>query len=294
MFLERLPGKVVSATAFVRNFGAYARNAGSEPIHILNHGRPAWSLIATEYLDKLAKAGPGGSGEDRLALAMVLDTIATQVIMVDADLNIVRINPAACHNMQVNDDDVRGIPFASIVPDHRFQFLIRAVERVNQTGISEALDVDTPEQPPRTFHVKVERYGEGLVIFADETTAQMLIRERYAVADAYEELIDALPGLARGTINARGVITSPSTALADLVQTDRSKIVGMRLSSLFHTSVRSEVTDAIENMLSNRSPFTMPAILQAGGMETMEVTFSAMPHPAHGREDRAIFLLQKM
>ncbi|MCE7797945.1 PAS domain-containing protein [Sphingobium sufflavum] len=293
MFLERLPGKVVSATAFVRNFGAYARNAGSEPIHILNHGRPAWSLITTDYLNRLAKAGAGGSEQDRVALAMILDTIPTLVIMTDGDLQIVRINSAARHALRVGDEDVHGTSLSSLIADQRYQFVLRAVERVGQTGITETLDVDTVNAPPRTYHVKVERHAEGVAIFADETTAQTLVRDRYAVADAYEDLMDALPGLARGTINARGVIATASQALADLVQTDPVKIAGMRLSSLFHTSVRTDVADAIEKMLNDRIPFTIPAKLQAGGIETMAVMLSAAPHPAHGKHDGAIFLLQK-
>ncbi|HEX7821508.1 MAG TPA: hypothetical protein VF463_12940 [Sphingobium sp.] len=293
MFMEKLPGKIVSATAFVRNFGAYARNAGSEPIHILNHGRPAWSLISTDYLDRLSKSGAGGDEHDRLALAMILDTITTRVIMTDGDLHVVRLNPAARHALMIGDGDVHDVPLASLLPDPRYQFVLRAVERVNQTGLSETLDLDTPELPTRTFHIKIERYANGIAIFSDETTAQTLVRDRYAVADAYEALVDALPGLARGTINARGVITAPSVALGHLVQTDPAKIMGMRLSSLFHAAVRSDVADAIETMLNDRIPFTMPASLQAGGIETTPVTLSASPHPANGRNDGAIFLLQK-
>lgn len=292
MFMEKLPGKVVSATAFVRNFGAYARTAGSEPIHILNHGRPAWSLITTDYLNRLANAGAGGNDHDRVALAMILDTITTHVVLTDTELNLVLANPQARHALQLGYDDVHGLPLASVMTEQRHQFFLRAAERVNQTGVSELLDLDTTDQPPRSYHVKIERYTDGIAIFADETTAQTLIRERYAVADAYEELMDALPGLARGTINARGVISTPSAALAQLVQTDAAKIVGMRLSSLFHASVRSDVADAIEDMLSNRVPFTMPASLQAGGIETRPVTLSAAPHPAHGRQDGAIFLIR--
>ncbi|MET0137161.1 MAG: PAS domain-containing protein, partial [Sphingobium sp.] len=272
MFLEKLPGKVVTATAFVRNFGAYARNAGSEPIHILNHGRPAWSLIATDYLNRLARSGGGGSEEDRLALTMILDTISTRVIMTDADLRVVRMNSAARHAFMIGDEAVQGVPLASLMPEQRNQFFLRAVERVNLTGVTEALDMDVPGRPTRTFHVKVERYAEGVAIFSDETTAQTLVRDRYAIADAYEELMDALPGLARGTMNARGIITQSSPALADLVQTEPAKLEGMRLPSLFHTSVRADVSDAVEEMLNNRTPFTLPAMLQTGGIETTSVT----------------------
>lgn len=110
MIPEKLSGKMVSATAFVRNFGAYARTAGAEPIHILNHGRPAWSLIATDQFMRLSEAGGGGAGEgrDRLALTMILDAIDTHVIMTDAELTIVRVNVAARHALLLNEPAERG------------------------------------------------------------------------------------------------------------------------------------------------------------------------------------------
>lgn len=292
---DKLPGKVVSATAFVRNFGAYARTAGSEPIHILNHGRPAWSLIATDHLARLADARGGGQdqAQDRLALSMVLDTIMTQVIMLDMDMRIIRMNPSARHALMVEDEEVRGVPLNSVMRDIRYQFVLRAVERVRDTGVSESFEVDSIAPPHRTFNVKVERFADGIVIFSDETTAQTLVRERHNAAITYETLMDALPGLARGAINVRGVITKASSALAELVQTDPGRIVGMRLSSLFHTASRTAVTDALEGLLDDRQGFTMSATLQGGGTETTVVTLSASPNPVHGRDDGAIFLLQK-
>ena len=291
---DKLSGKVVSATAFVRNFGAYARTAGSEPIHILNHGRPAWSLIATDHLARLADSRMGTPGDhDKQILSMILNTISTSVIMTDADLRVERVNHAARHGLLIHDADVYGKPLNDIIREPRYQFILRAVERVRDTGVSETLEVDTERAPHRTFQVKIERFGDGLAIFSEETTAQTLVRERHEAANAYETLMDALPGLARGAINPRGIISSASPALADLVQSDTGRIIGMRLSSLFHTTMRTAVTDAIEALLDDRKPFTMDARLQAGGTDTTSVTLSVSATGAHGRENGAIFLLQK-
>lgn len=295
MLPEKLQGKVVSATAFVRNFGAYARNAGAEPIHILNHGRPAWSLVTTEQLERLAEAqsGPSGSESDRLTLNKVLESIHTSVIVVDRQLRIVRINSLGRKGLNVENEDAIGVPLARLLTDQRFSFILRAVERVRDTGINEELDVDTFTVPVHSYHMKIEQFPEGIAILSEDVTAQALARERYSAASIYEELMDALPGLARGTINARSVIVSASTALSHLVQTDADRIVGMRLTSLFHATVRGEVTDAVEALLADRKPFTLDTSLQTGGMNTMAVTLSATPNPLHGNDDGAIFLLQK-
>jgi PAS domain-containing protein len=294
MIPERLSGRIVSATAFVRNFGAYARTAGGEPIHILNHGRPAWSLIATDQFMRLAAAGAGGAdgAQDRLALAMVLDTIGTQVIMTDAALTIVRMNIAARHAFLLDEDAAHGMPLDGVLVDPAYHFMLRAAERVRDTGVGETFELDTILPPLRTFRVQVECFAEGLVIFADDISVRTQVRQRHAIASAYEELMDALPGLARGTINARGVIRTASPALAALVQTDPGRIVGMRIASLFHMSERAAVGDAIETLLGERRPFTLATSLQTGGMATAPVILSAVPCPVPARDEEATFLLQ--
>lgn len=295
MVPENLSGKVVSATAFVRNFGAYARTAGAEPIHILNHGRPAWSLIATEQLVRLSdtRAGGGEGQQDRMTLNMVMDTISTRVIVMDASLIVQRMNIAARHSVLLGEDEVRGVPLEQILDDPAYQFVLRAAERVRDTGDSETFELDTAAPPPRTFRVHLERFGDGLVMFSDDITAQTQVRQRHAISGAYEELMDALPGLARGTINARGIIRSASPALAQLVQSEPDRIVGMRLASLFHTAERAEVSDAIEELLSERKPFTLSSRLQAGGMTTTPVALSAAPCAVPARDGDAVFLLQR-
>jgi PAS domain-containing protein len=244
---------------------------------------------------RLADAGTGGPGgaQDRMALAMVMDTIDTQVIMTDADLNIVRMNIAARHAMLVSEEDARGMPLDRALVDPSFHFILRAVERVRETGVSENFELDTMAPPLRTFRVQVECFGEGMVIFAHDITAQTQVRQRHAIASAYEELMDALPGLARGTINARGIISSASPALAELVQTDPGRITGMRIASLFHTSERGAVSDAVERLLGERRAFTMETSLQTGGMTTAPVMLSAVPSSVHARDEDATFLLQR-
>lgn len=163
---------------------------------------------------------------------------------------------------------------------------------MRDTGVSETFELDTIASPMRTFRLRVERFGEGLVIFCDDISARTQVRQRHAIASAYEELMDALPGLARGTINARGIIRTASPALAALVQTDPARIVGMRIASLFHTSERTAVGDAIEALLSERRPFTIASRLQTGGMATAPVVLSAVPCPVQARDEDATFLLQ--
>ncbi len=287
------PGKTVSATVFVRNFGEYARTAAAEPIHILNHGRPAWTLVSTDYLSRVGRNGAGGKDDRVLACSMVLDALTTQVIFTDAELTVTGTNPAARHALGTTGEEAHGSPLARLMADARHALVLRAAERVRDTGIAESLDIDMQTVPLRTFKVRIEANGGGFVLLTDETTAATLVRERHVMADAYESMMDALPGFARGAINARGNLVSASTGLATLMTADPARMVNVRLSSLFHAADRVAVADAIDKVLSDRCVVTIQAALQAGGTDAVPVTLSVSPYAPHGHDNGAFFLIQR-
>jgi PAS domain-containing protein len=291
-----LPGQVVSATSFVRNFASYARSALGEPVHILNHGQVGLSLIATDLFMRFSNSPSGGPDDDRMRAKfdIVLDAVPTLVILTDDRGDVFRVNPAARRYLQVSDEETHGKPLSQLLADPRQQLIARALERVRETGIAESFEVDLSEQPAITFRVTVTRFPGGFAVFADEIAQRLAIRELEARALAYETLIDRLPKLARGTINVRGVVTDASPALAELIQSDESRIVGIRFAGLFDASSRSRITDAVEALLTGGRSFSMPAALLGRGSETMPVFVSAAPLVTHDKGVAAVFMLEQV
>lgn len=293
---KELPGIVVSATSFIRQFGHYSRTAGTEPIHILNHGRPAWSLVSTDYLTKLTLQDNGDRlpNEDRIVLSIVLDAISTCVTVFDEDLRAVKINPAARHAMRISDDDFKGMTAAELFPSALGEFICRALHRVRDSGLNETLEIDTASQPPQTYQVRLERFQGGITLLGENATAETLLRAKGDLAGCYELLIDGMPHVARGMANVRGVVTNASPALAALLTTDGDRITGMRLPSFFHASSRADVSDAMEALLEHGTPFMLQGALQVGGTETQQVALSAAPLRNRGRDGGIVFLVQKL
>lgn len=290
-----LPGQVVSATSFVRNFAAYARSALGEPVHILNHGQVGLSLVATDMFLRSSANRSGVADVDRLAakLDIVLDAVPTLVVITDDNGDIVRVNPAARRYLQLSDQEVRGVPFSQFLSDQNRHLITRALGRVGDTGMAEVFEVDLAAQPVNIFRVTVTRFPGGFAVFADEIAHRLAVRELEARAMAYETLIDELPDVARGTINIRGMVTQASPALAELVEADESRIVGLRFAALFDAASRSDITDAVETLLTDGRPFAMPADLLGRGARTTPVFVSAAPLVTHDRGSGAIFMLGK-
>ncbi|WP_336966193.1 PAS domain-containing protein [Sphingobium aquiterrae] len=290
-----LPGQVVSATSFVRNFASYARSALGSPVHILNHGQVGLSLIATDLFLRYSAARPGSDDEGRMAakLDIVLDVVPTLVVITDDRGDIVRVNPAARRYLQLSAEAVQGIALSEILSDQSGHLVTRALERVRDTGMAEVFEIDLTEQRVNTFRVTVTRFPGGFAVLADEIAHRLAVRELEARAMAYETLIDGLPDMARGTINIRGMVTAASPALAALVQADESRIVGLRFAALFDAASRSDITDAVETLLTGGRPFAMSADLLGRGARTTPVCVSAAPLVTHDKGSGAIFLLGK-
>lgn len=294
--LQKIPyGQVVTATNFVRNFATYARNAKFEPIHIVNHGRPAWSLVATEDLARLADSqfDDGGERRIRAKLDIVLDMVPTLIILIDENLHVLRANPAARRFFQFSDEEIRGASLSRILNNPKQDFLLRAVERVCNSGAAETFEMDSVDASIRTFQVKIVPFPGGTALFADEITHALAIRQADALAVAFANVIDASPELARGIINMRGVIVSASAAFVKLVGTDETRILGVRFAGIFDASSRADISDAVENLLSEGVPFTQAANLLTQNAPSAPVIVSATSYRGHDKGEGALFLLRR-
>ena len=288
-------GQVVTATNFVRNFAAYARNATTEPIHIFNHGRPAWSLVATEDLVRLVDASSEDQGEGRLKakLDIVIDTVPTLIIMVDRDLNILRANLAARNFLQLSDDEIRGAALSDLLDEQKQAFVHQAARRVRDTGVIETFEMDSVDAPVRTFQVKIVPSPGGIAIFADEITHALAIRHADGVASALARAVDASPMLARVMVNMRGVIVSVSPGFAALTGIDEARILGLRFSAMFDAKSRGDMADGVEALLSDGQSFTGVANLLTHDARPQPVLVSGSSYSDYNKGIGALFLLQQ-
>lgn len=286
---------VVAATKFVRNFANYAQIAINEPVHIFKHGRPSLSLVATNKLqgllepDEFAREGLLSSTK----LDIVLDHVKTSVVLLDNEFHILRINAAARSAFQLSED-VLGQHLRKTMSDARTEFMIRAIERVRDTGVAENIEFDTFDRPTRTFQSYITTFPAGLAVFTEDITYTSAQRNADAVADAYAGLLDVTPGLAHGMLNVRGVISWASRSLSDLMKTDEERLIGVRLTALCEASFRGELSDCVEELLSAAVPFSMRVNLLGSGPEPIPAMLSASPHLNSGRKPGATFLVRSL
>lgn len=289
-------GRIVTATDLIRHFAAHSRHALSEPVHIMNHGHVNLSLISTELFLRLSEGAMTVPDDSRLAakLDVILDMIPTLVILADEQLNLVRINLAARRRIEVSEEEVRGVHLSQILTEPTHHFSIRALERVRDTGVPEEFELSPPNRPSLVYRVKVTPFPRGFALLVDEITDRVSLREQDARIAAYENLIDGGPGLARGNFNVRGMVTNISSALATLIRTDETRIIGVRFATLFDASSRGAVSDAMEALLTAGEPFSLTAALLGSDSQSRAVWVNAAPLRSTGGQTGGVFLMGPM
>jgi hypothetical protein len=284
---------VVPATKFVRDFANYARMAIDEPVHIFKHGRPTLSLVATNQLKGLLQPEDSSGSQRWLAakLDIVLDHVRTLIVLVDEQFEVLRVNAAARTAFQLSDGNLRGISVQDLFHDPRQEFLVRAMQRVRDMGVAEHIEFDSFDPPVRSFQAYIRAFPGGFAMFAEDITHMVALRNADLIADAYAGLLEITPGIAFGTLDARGAISSASHSLSELVETHEHRLVGVRLTALCEIGFRGEVGDRVEALLSDVEPFSISLNL-IGQSKSIPVVLSAYPHQGHGRRPGAIFLIR--
>ncbi|WP_375197340.1 PAS domain-containing protein [Sphingobium sp.] len=259
----------------------------------MNHGHINLSLISTELFLRLSN---GQQPADKIShpaarFDILLDMIATQVILIDRQLNLLRLNLAARKKMEVSEQDVRGAPLSHLLAGQDYHFVLRAVERVRDTGVAEEFELNLPGQRQAILRFQITPFPGGFALLADEISDRVTLRDQDARTAAYEALIDGLPGLARGAFNIRGSVTHASPALAQLIGTDESRIIGVRFATLFDASNRGKISDAMESLLTSGTPFGMAAGLVGGEAGSRAIRVHAAPLRSADGQAGGIFLL---
>ena len=291
------PGHIVTATALIRHFAAHSRQAMNEPVHIMNHGHVGLTLISAELFLRLSGGQQRAAEPDHTAaqLDVLLDMIPTLVILTGQDMKVTRLNLAARQQLEVSEQEVRGVPLTQVLTGTYSHFLLRALERVRDTGVPEAFELDAIGAQPLVYQVQVAAFPGGFAVIAEKIIDRVTLRARDARVAAYENLIDSLPGLARGAFNVRGVVTDMSPALAELVGTEESRILGVRFAALFDAPNRGAIGDAMEGLLTAGKPFGMAAGLVGGnggnGAGSNAVWVDAAPLLSSDGQAGGVFLI---
>lgn len=234
-----------SATQLVRDFPAVRRMTEHGPVHITAHGRTEAVLISHADFELLAT----GTGlEDRQAewkLSLTLESIESQVLIVDDDMVISGVNRAICQVFGMSAEEMVGKRVAELATNPTDLFIVRRMQEVLISGVPEVLVIPSVRRPDRTTRYNLKPWPGGAALFADDVTEREKMRDKAIADQATDCSLEALGGIGQAHVQSNGTIISSGAGLSKMVGSSANLLAGARLQSLFDPMSRSVVDKAL-------------------------------------------------
>jgi PAS domain-containing protein len=271
-----------TSTQLVRDLASIRSSAAIAPVGIASHSRVELVLM-TAWAYQSLLAGQAGAQPANLdaKLTTLLDSIDSQVLILDSDLKIRRMNRAFQVALGLQDPPVAGEPILGLLPSATGEFFVRRMQEVLESGSPTEFEFPATVRPGRIYRVRILPWPGGVLQISDDVTDRLAAVERDLAFTAVRRSFTALGGLGSGTIDDRGMIIDIDQGLADLLGTDASQIIAIRLSALFDPRERSAIDDAIA---SEESAMVLDTCLVRRSTDVLPVRLAFSRYfTSHGR-----------
>lgn len=177
-------------------------------------------------------------------LTTVLESIDTHVIILDRNLQVLRINRSMRLVFGIEGENVRGTPITELLPPASSPFLVKRLNEVIESGKVAEFDFASSIRQGRTIHARMVPWPGGVAYFAEDITDRISAIERDLGFSALRSALGAL-GAGCGSIDETGKIIGTSDGLGRLIGAEKDQIVGRRFVSLFDPAQRAQIEQAI-------------------------------------------------
>ena len=238
-------GTCVTATQLVRDFPEVRRLAEHGPIHITSHGRTELVVLSPHTFAHLTEAK--GPEAERLEwkLSVVLDTVETNILILDENLYVRGANMSLCETFEQDPSTIVGKHISQMVRTPADHFLIERLGEVYASGQPEVMVVPCSIRPGRTVRINIKPWPKGVAMFGDDITERVNYRDRQIADHASELSVQEIGGL--GVVNAQssGTILSGSLSFCQMMGAAAESLPGVRLHSLFAPRSRATIDEAL-------------------------------------------------
>jgi len=239
-----------TATQLVRDFPQVRRMTEQGPVRVTSHGRTEAVMLSPQDFATISSGNLAGSERLEWKLSLVLDSIETQVLILDENLVIRRANRVASETYGLPVEDMVDRPLSSLVATPTDQFVVQRLAEVLVSGQPEMTVVPSSQRPDRTIRYTMKPWPRGVALFADDITEREKSRDRKIADDATDAALEALGGVGVAQVQSNGTIISTSLGLSQMVGSTVDTLTGARLQSLFDPRSRTLLNDALKNTSS--------------------------------------------
>lgn len=267
------PTQIVTASALVRNFGAWQDRAMTSPVYILKRGRARLVMMAADLIEQLgASARPADEwAEERQPL---LDAMREVVILLDAD-RVVRF----ANNAAVGCFSAEGLgePIERMLPPDIDGFLVDIIGRVQRSGLREHVEVTLGDAGTRHLSIAIVPLAGGVGLIGHDVSVLHELATANAALSAVDSALAVLDDVAKVRINLRGYLVRPTRSFARMTGLSMEALSSIRFISTIDIGSRAATADAIEQVIANRKPMRVEASLMVNGAPSRPVSIGISP-----------------
>lgn len=271
----------VPTADFVRNIGYWQERALTQPISITHHGRPRFVLQShASYEDMLAKSEDGAAPdephqpthESAAELDGVLAHMREHYILLDSELNIVRLNRGAAEYFGLTASDVVGKRLSDRVPAIKDSPVQQQVIQVRTTREPITFQQDSSVQAGVRLNIHVYPHGDGVAVLFENITRSLQETHKLEELRAYRANAVAGAPFFALELDQFGKITSASDAFLATTGFSQARIKGHTASDLIAPPDRRLWRDTIETVLTERTTKTFQVTLLRRNGETLPLS----------------------
>jgi len=267
----------VSAAEFIRGFANWRMQAARKPVVVTHHGKDAHVLISLDDYRRLDREhGAGRAPTDMLghSLALLMESIADGVIVIDRQWRILAINPVASDMLERAAAELIGSELAAALPEFGGSLLFQRIIRLIDHRERFSGDMPGILRPRQWLHVDlVPLPVGGAIMFRDVSEAMADI----AAGDARRALATAIDidgGVGHARLSLRETVDTANAALTAMVGVDAAAIRRVRFSALLAVGQRAAFSDALETVFRSGEPARIASQIVTREGVALDVTLS--------------------
>lgn len=268
------PTHIVTASALVRNFGAWQDRAMTAPVYILKRGRARLVMLAADLIEQLGTSSRPPADEWAGERQPLLDAMREVVILLDPERRVRFANNAAMGWFSAGGV---GDPIERLLPPGLSGFMTDLISRVERSGLRDHVEISLDESGSRQLAMTIAPLAQGVALIGHDVSTSNELSRANAALSAVDTSLAMLDNAAKVRINLRGYLVRPTLSLASMTGLSVEALSAIRFVDVVDSASRDATASAIEQVIDTQVPMRVEAALMVKGAPTRPVSIGLSP-----------------
>lgn len=273
--MTNLPATSTTSASLSRNFGFWQDKAMTGPVLVTHHGRPRAVLVSAEAYEHMGDMDAASGANDTVSsdYDLIIDRMAEGLIVLDANLIILRVNRAAATYFKRSPGTMAGARLADLYPSLQETTKNRILNRVLRTGEAASFEAPSSIYPGQQLRIDAFPFGEG-VAYLFQALPDEELRRQASESEALKALFLAHGASGTARLSTRGTFLAIDPSLLTMTDFAEGDLLAARLVDIVPVARRVELRAALEAVLNGNGAVAIPTEIMTRAGPELPVTIA--------------------